>query len=199
MDIENLTLVQGDTFSHIVRWETEPVVFKPITGITAAAPAVVTAVGHNLTAGWRVAAVSVKGMTQINAQSPLPRNKDYYTVAVVDADHVQLAGVNAADFDAYTSGGYLQYNTPASLAGFTARMSIKDVIGGTELLRLDTTTSRIVIDDTAKTIALTVDATTTAALTFTNGVYDLELVSGTGVVTKLLSGAVSVIPEVTST
>ncbi|MBK8773003.1 MAG: hypothetical protein IPM06_21580 [Rhizobiales bacterium] len=58
-------------------------------------------------------------------------------------------------------------------------MSIKDVVGGTELLRLDTTNARIALDNAAKTIALTISAADTAAITWLEGVYDLELVSAT--------------------
>ncbi len=43
-----------------------------------------------------------------------------------------------------------------------------------------------------------ISATTTAALTAPfSGVYDLELVSAGGVVTRLLQGAATVSPEVT--
>ena len=72
-------------------------------------------------------------------------------------------------------------------------------MGGTELLRLDTTNSRITIDTAGYTISLTIDATTTAGLAWTKGVYDLEVVSGSGVVTALLSGTITVSKEVTTT
>lgn len=39
----NLTVVQGNTFSQVVRWETVPFVFKPITDISRSAPVVITA------------------------------------------------------------------------------------------------------------------------------------------------------------
>jgi hypothetical protein len=55
----------------------------------------------------------------------------------------------------------------------------------------------IVLDDTAKTITVTISAADTAAYDFTTGVYDLELVSSGGVVTQLLAGNVTVGSEVT--
>jgi hypothetical protein len=55
----------------------------------------------------------------------------------------------------------------------------------------------ITIDDTAKTVTITITAVVTAAYTFSSGVYDLEMVSGAGVVTQLLSGNVTVLDEVT--
>lgn len=202
---EDLTILQGKTFSQVVRWEEAPIIYKPISAITRAAPAQITATSHGLKDGWRVAVVSVKGMTQINAANNPPKDKDYHPVTVVggSGNTIELNDVNSSDFKAYTSGGYLQYNTPASLAGFTARMSIKDKVGGTELLRLDTTVvapqPRIVLDDTNHTITLTITAADTAALTWTKGVYDLELVSASGVVTAILYGSVTVSKEVTTT
>jgi hypothetical protein len=196
--IKDFVIVQGSTFSEPVRWETEPIVYKAITGITQAAPAVVNAIDHGLVSGWNVAIVSVKGMTEINASNP-PADNEYVECTVVDDDHIELNTVNAADYKAYKSSGYVQYNTPKSLAGYIARMSCKNKIGGTEFLRLDTTNGGITIDNAAKTITLFVSATDTALLVKQKGVYDLELESPAGVVTKLLSGSITVSSEVTTT
>ena len=198
---KDFTIDQGKTFSQVLRWESPPILYKPITTITQAAPARITCPSHGIPNGWRVAVVSVKGMTQINAGANPPKDKDYRPVTVVDADTVELNEVNSADYKAYTSGGYLQMNTPVDMTDYTARMSVKDKVGGTELLRLDTTldNGRITLDPTACTITLTVSAEDTATLTFKKGVYDLEMVSADGVVTALLTGNVFVVKEVTST
>jgi len=195
----NLTIRQGETFTRIVRWESPPIVYRAITAITLAAPVQITAVGHGLKTGWRAAVVSVQGMKQINAEHEPPRESEYQQVTVVDADNVSLNKVNSSEFDAYVSGGYLQFNTPVSLAGFSARMSIKDRVGGTELLPITTgIDARIVLDDVNHTITITISAADTALLTFTKGVYDLELVSGALVVSTLYSGSVTVTKEVTT-
>jgi hypothetical protein len=195
----NLSIRQGSTFRFTFRWETAPIVFKPITGILAQAPARVTATGHGLVTGWRAAIVSCDGMTQINAEHDPPRASDYKQVTVIDANTIELGSVNAADFDAYSGGGYLRYNTPSDLAGFTARMKIKSRIGGTTYIELTTVNSRIVVDDAAKTITLLLEAADTEALAFTRGVYDLEMVSPTGVVTTIAEGQVRVTREATTT
>jgi hypothetical protein len=44
---------------------------------------------------------------------------------------------------------------------------------------------------------LTISATDTAALTAGRGVYDLELVSGSGIVTRLLQGVATISRNVT--
>lgn len=195
-----LVIQEGETFIRVIRWETPPFVYKAITGITRAAPAVVTALGHGLKSGWRVAVVSVLGMTEINARHSPPRLNEFVQVIYVDDDHVELNTVNSSEYSAYTSGGYLKYYTPASLAGYSARMTIKDRIDGATLATLTSGApdNRIALDDANHTITLTISAADTAAFTFTKGVYDLELVSGAGVVTRLYSGIIKVTREVTT-
>ena len=195
---QNLTILQGKTFEAVVKWETEPIVYKAITGITQAAPVRITCVGHGVPNGWRVAVVSAKGMTQINAENSPPRSSEYVPATVIDSDTLDLNSVNSSLFKPYTSGGYVQYYTPKDLTGYTARMTIKDEVGGTALLSLTTANSRIALDNTAKTITLTVDAADTETIDWTAGVYDLELVGSDGSVTALLYGTVSVSEEVTT-
>lgn len=193
----DLVILQGKTFTRVLRLASLPYIYKAITAITQAAPPVVTATGHGLLDGQRAVIVSSQGMLDINAANNPPRASEYHKATYIDANRISFNDINASGFNPYTGGGYLQYLTPTDLAGCTARMSIKDAIGGTELLRLDTTNSRIVVNNTTKTITLTVDATTTAAITWTTGVYDLELVNGTAV-SLLLSGGITVEPEVTT-
>lgn len=194
----DLTIIQGKTFNRVLRLSALPYVYKAISAISKTGPVSITANGHGILDGMRAAVVSVVGMTQINATNTPLRSSDFHKATVVDPNTITFNDINSAGFSTYVSGGYLQYLTPVSLAAATARMSIKDAIGGTELLRLDTTNSRITVNDTTKTITLTIDAVTTAGLVWTSGVYDLEMVQGT-TVTLLLSGNVTVLPEVTTT
>lgn len=86
-----------------------------------------------------------------------------------------------------------------NLTGYTARMSVRATFSSsTSVLDLNTSNSGITLGGAAGTITITASATTTAALTAPfSGVYDLELVSGGGVVTRLLEGTATVSPEVT--
>lgn len=197
---KDLTIPQGRTFSLALRWETAPVIYKAITGIAQTAPVRITVPAHGIPDGWRVAITNVKGMTAINADANKINDRDYHQATVIDANTIEINDINASGFKEYVSGGYVQFNTPTNLVGFTARMSIKNKVGGTELLSLTTTNNRITIDAAARVIALTISAEDTAALTWTSGVYDLEMVSGDTppVVTALLSGRVTVTKEVTS-
>jgi hypothetical protein len=194
---KDFVLIQGSTFSEKIRWETTPIVYKPITGITKSAPARITAETHNVPDGWRVAVVSVKGMTEINAPNP-PREKNYIEATFIDANTIELNSVNAADYKAYSSGGYVQYYTPKDLTDYSARLTVKDKVGGTELLALTTENNGIVIDEADKFIELVVSALDSEAITWKKGVYDLELVSPAGEVTALLYGSFTVSREVTT-
>jgi hypothetical protein len=84
-----------------------------------------------------------------------------------------------------------------SLVGFTARMQVRpSVTSSTTYLSL-TDTSGLLIDTSLSTITISLSAATTLAQTWTTGVYDLELVSSSSDVTRLLEGTVTISPEVT--
>ena len=195
--VKDFVIEQGRTFQRTLRWETTPIVYKPITAIENTAPVRVSCVAHGMVDGWRAAVVSVKGMVQINANTP-PRENDYHPVTVVDPDKVEINEINAADYKPYVSGGYLQFNTPVDMAGYTARMAVKDKVGGTVLLSLTTENGGIVIDNTNKRIVLVIGATASSTFTWVRGVYDLEMVSDSGIVTALLTGVITVSREVTT-
>jgi hypothetical protein len=196
----NLVIRQGETFLRVIRWETPPFVYKAITAITKAAPVSITATTHGLATGWRVAVVSAGGMEQINAPNNPPRDSDFEQCTVSDVNTVTLNRVNSTEYDTYTSGGYLQFYTPVDLTGYSARMDIKNRIGGTELASITSGApdNRITIDNVNHTITITISAADTTAFTFTKGYYDLEMVSPTGVVTTIFSGTVTLTREVTT-
>jgi hypothetical protein len=88
--------------------------------------------------------------------------------------------------------------TAVNLTGYTARMQVRATYDSSSTILSLTSSSGITLGGSAGTIAITASATTTAALTAPwSGVWDLELVSGGGEVTRLLEGAATVSPEVT--
>lgn len=192
----DIVIRKGETWSRTLRWESAPFVYSAITAITKAAPVAITSATHGLKTGWR-AAVTGGQMRQLIAKSWPPRATDFHKCTVSDANTLTFNDVSSVDYTAYTSGAYLVSYTPVSLAAFTARMMIRDTADATTTLASLVSPTDIVLDDTAHTITLSISATATAAYTFTSGVYDLELVSGAGVVTRLLEGNVTVLSEVT--
>jgi hypothetical protein len=87
---------------------------------------------------------------------------------------------------------------PINLTSYTARMHVRTLANAsTTILELTTENSRIALGGTAGTVDLTVAANTTANLTPALYVYDLEVVSAGGVVTRLIEGNFNVKAEVT--
>lgn len=93
---------------------------------------------------------------------------------------------------------YKDNGVAVNLTGYTARMQVRSTLeSATTVVELTTANSRIALGGTAGTITLTISATDTAALTAGRGVYDLELVSGSGIVTRLLQGVATISRNVT--
>lgn len=185
-----LKIYQGSTFTQVLRWESYTKIYKPITAITQAAPVVITAVAHGLTVGWRVKLSNILGMKELNSS-------EYYTATSMTTDTVTLNDVNSVGYTTYVSGGVLEYNEPESLAGCTARMHIRAKVGSTAiLLELTTENGMIIINDTNKTITISIPAATTETLTFKSAVYSMEIVKGL-VVTPFIYGTITLDTEIT--
>ena len=195
----DFVIKQGKTFSRVFYWENKTTpMFKAITGITREAPAKVTAPSHDIVDRWRVAITGVRGMSSINCSKYPPPPRDFHVATKVDANNVTFADIDSSKYKAYTTGGFLVYYPPVDLTGYSARMKIRDRVGGTVLESLTSDDNDIIITPSAGTISLVISATDTAAYTFVRGVYDLELVSLSGEVTELARGNVSLVKEVTT-
>lgn len=200
--MSNLTIRKGKTFAHVLRWGVEPIVYAPITGITKAAPMRVTSPTHGLVDGWPAAVVSVIGMEEANASKIPPAAKDYHQAKRVDADHVEFNRINAAGFKAYKSGGYLQYYTPADLAGTSPRMVVWDKPGGSIIASSDSAhitagaaAIALDVDNALKTIIFTFTDEVTAAITQTKAVFEAEITDSLGATHYLDDGAITFIKE----
>lgn len=187
----NYKIYQGSTFNEVLRWASTRRIYKTITAITQAAPAVVTATAHSVPEGWPVKITNVGGMTEINS------TEDYHTATILTVNTIELNDINSVGYKAYTSGGILEYFEPVDLTGVTARMQIRETIDSTTVIHeLTSENGGITIDALNSTITLTISATDTAAFSFTKAVYSLELISA-GVVTPYSNGDIFLIKEVT--
>lgn len=88
---------------------------------------------------------------------------------------------------------------PVNLSGYSARMQIRQTHGSGVVFELTTSNGRIALGTTNGQITLSAAAVDTAALAAGLYIYDLELISPNGSVTRLLQGSVTVSPEVTRT
>ena len=194
-----LDLRKGETFVLSVRWESEPWLYAAIASISLTAPVAITSAAHTIPDGWNVAVVDARGLTQLNAKNNPPKASDMRRATVVSGTQIQFNEISAANFAKHQAGsGYLAWLTPHSRVGYTARMQIKDRVGGSVLLSLTPENGGIALDDGNKVIEISITAEQTEAFTKSAGVYDLELVSAGGVVTALLEGSVAIGAEVTT-
>lgn len=74
------------------------------------------------------------------------------------------------------------------LTGYSASMQVRKSLADGVALELSTVNSRITLGGAAGTVTLTVSATDTATVDVGQYFYDLELTSGSSVVTRLIEG-----------
>ena len=191
----NYKIYQGSTFEETLRWESETKQYMPISGITNAAPCVITTSGtHTVPLNWRIRVTGVTGMKDINTVA----DDAYYLVTSKTSNSLTLNQVNSAAYGAYTSGGIVSWNTPIPLTGYTALMQIRESVESTVVIaELSTTNNLIMIDPVNFTISMKLSATATAAFNFDAAVYSMELTDNQGTVYPFLSGSISLTKEVT--
>ena len=190
----DIEIRRGATFVLPVRWETEPWLYAAIASIALTAPVAITSVAQTIPDGWNVAVVDAKGLTQLNAKNNPPKASDMRRATVVSSTRIEFNEISAAAFGRHTANtGYLAWMTPQSLAGYTARLQIKDRVGGAVLLELTSEVGGgLTLNDTDKVIEITITAAQAKEITWTSGVYELVVKSSGGVVTDLMEGAVTV-------
>lgn len=191
----NFKVYQGSTFEQVLRWESETKVYVPITAITKSAPVQITVANATKLPplGWRVRVTNAGGMKEINMA-----DGTYQLATSIAGSTVELNQVNSLAYTTYTSGGVLEYNTPVSLIGYTARMQVrKKLQDETALLTLTTENGGIALDNTLKTITIRMTPAQTTLLDFTQAIYDLELVSASGSVYRFAEGSLQLKAEVT--
>jgi hypothetical protein len=188
-------IYQGSTFKETLRWESETKQYAQISGVSKAAPCVITtASAHTIPLNWRIRVNGVNGMKDINTAS----TTDYYLVTSKTTNTVTLNQINSSDYGAYTTGGIIEWNTPIPLAGYTAQMQIRESIDSTTVIHeLTSANGGISIDPINYTISFNISAVTTATFNFDAAVYSCELTDNQGLVYPFLSGGITLIKEVT--
>ena len=87
---------------------------------------------------------------------------------------------------------------PVDLTGYTARMQVREKVTSTAVIvNLTTENGGIALGGDNGTILLTIDHEDTSLLKPKKYVYDLEIISISDIVTRLLEGEFCVTPEVT--
>ena len=87
---------------------------------------------------------------------------------------------------------------PINLMGYTARTQFRPSVDSAQVLYEGTTENgHITVTGQEGEVTLKIPADITSAWTFNAAVFDLEIISPGGDVTRLVEGAVKVTPEVT--
>jgi hypothetical protein len=189
----NYRIYQGSTFSETFRWESATKIYKSITNVTKAAPVVLSVPAHGIKNGWRFRVTNVNGMKEINTVN----TESYYFASNTTSDTITINDINSLGFTTYTNGGVIEYNQPVDLAGFTARMQIREKITSTDIIdSLTTENGRIVIDTVNSYITINIPANITQTYNFPSAVYSLELVRSQEVIPFLI-GTLTLNREVT--
>lgn len=100
-----------------------------------------------------------------------------------------------ADFDYQLT--WSVSGSAVNVTGYSARMQVRDAADSTAVSLSLVSGTGITLGGTAGTIALSAVATATSAISAGQYVYDLEMVSGAGYVTRLVEGTFTVYAEVT--
>lgn len=189
----NYKMYQGSTFQETYRWESQTKVYVPIQTITKAAPCVITtSESHNMPIGWRFRVVGAGGMKEINSSV-----ESYYIATSTTTNTITANQINSLQYTQYTSGGVVEYNQPVPINTYSARMQIRETVDSpTVIYEATSQAGQIVINDTAKTITITILGNVTSGFTFNTAVYSLELYNGNNVISFLV-GNITLVPEVT--
>jgi hypothetical protein len=187
-------IYQGSTFTETLRWESETKAYMPISGITQAAPCVITtSSAHTVPINWRVRVTGVNGMKDVNTVA----EDTYYLVTGKTTNTVTLNQVNSAAYATYTSGGILSWNMPVPITGYTAQMQIRETLESeTVIAELSSSNGRIIIDPVNYTISMKLSAAITAGFNFDSAVYSMELTDAQGVVFQFLNGSITLVKEI---
>jgi len=87
---------------------------------------------------------------------------------------------------------------PIDLTGYTARSSIKRSADDAEaLVEMSTDNGRISIGATTGSVYRTLTSSETVNFDWHSGIHDMILISGSGRITRVCAGAVTVLPRLT--
>ncbi len=189
----NITIEQGATYSLGFNWYGAGKLCKRIEGLTPGCPTQITITSHGLpsTSPTPVAISHVQGAKRANT------NGAYVKATYIDVDNFYV-DADTVDQDYTPNTGLVTWFAPTDLTGYSARMHIReDIDDVTAIDELTSVGGEITLSTTDGRITVTIADDVTAAYTFDEAVYDLEVEDGSGVTTRLLYGTVTLSKEVT--
>lgn len=192
-----LTITRGKTFEFAFLFADDERVYRPITAMPQSAPVRLTIPGHGMPDGWPFRIECVKTPSELNSVSSA-----VYFAKVIDDDTVELNGLNAHCWKAFSGTGIAVYQKPMNLAGWTCRAQVRNCVGGELLFAWEPSPAAgngaASVDVAGSSFVLSIDAALAASLAWSYGVYDLEATDGNGKVYPVTAiSPVQVLDEVT--
>ena len=204
MELQKLTLKmrRGATNVTPIRIESGKWIYVTITAVAQTAPLRITAPGHGLPDNWRAAIMNVKSVGDFAAANNPPKDAELHAVTVIDADTIEINGINGAAFRAHTGGGQIAYREPLDLNPYNGvRMDVKAKINGESLLHL-AEGAGLRLDSTERAVWFEPTVEQSMTLPVKNYVFDIELLrTGGGGVDPICAAdsTLVVTPETTTT
>lgn len=158
-------------------------------------PATITNISGN---GTTVTFTAENGFTagqKVTINGVLPSQYNLQNVTIASANASQFTVTNGAT-GTYISGGLA--TSPANITSYTAALQVRSLPSSpTKVLDLTTQNGGITITGNQGKVSVHATAVQTAAIDDGVYVYDCEITSPAGIVTRLVQGQVVVSPEVT--
>jgi len=178
--VVDINIVKGKTFEFMYRYADQELVYVPVSGMPSTAPVRLTIANHGIPDGWPIRVEGVRQPLELN--SP---DDSYYIASYVDQNTVELNTVRADEWRTYVPGGVAIFNRPFDMTGCSARMQIRASIDSPVLLTLSSDPLTIPDGDITVSISLAalsvrLSPAVTTTITWTRGVYDLELITPGG-------------------
>lgn len=194
----DVTVTRGKTFDYGMLYAESHMSYVALTAIVSKTPVRITAAAHGVPDGWPVEINAVKAPTELNTQPDTP-----IIATVVDTDTLEFNDLNGAAWKSLSGTGTVSFRTPFDLTGCEARAQVRDKVGGELLFSWHSNPANspdgaIELNVATSQIILKMTAAVTAALEWTKGVFDVELITPGGSVLAVTAiSKITVADEVT--
>jgi hypothetical protein len=189
-----LDMEQGATFNYTFHWYAGGKFMAPIEDICIGYPTRIKVTAHGLpTISDTPVILSGIGGAEILNSHDLGIEEAVY----VDVDHFDIPQSTVKDTWKVGSGE-CTYHKPSDITGYTARMQIREKWHSPNFIHeLTTQNGGIVLTVEDAGIAINILPAVTEGFTFNIAVYDIEMISPVGGVTRIIEGTITLHKEVT--
>lgn len=193
-----ITVTRGKTFEYGMLYAESLMSYATLSAMPNKAPVRVTATGHGVPDGWPVTVTGVKSPTELNTPAG-----SAFIASVIDADTIEFNELNGANWRSLSGTGVIAFRAPFDLTGCQARAQVRSKVGGDLLFSWHSDAGQspdgvIELSVDTSQIILKMTAAMTAALEWTKGVFDVELITPGGSVLAVTAiSKITVADEVT--